>query len=155
MVLQKCPFVLPNPSVDVLSQEGMLLANNPVWWSSESRGMMTPFDGPCVSICSQTQSAGVSGVTSCVESFPENFDNLKGTSILTILQQSPELGIPDLARRTNRGNQFHKQAHKTQMIAKKDPVVFHRSHHASFSQILCGAVATERFRSSGNENITR
>ena len=36
------PFVLPNSSVDVLSQEGMLPANNPVWWSREfgsSRGM--------------------------------------------------------------------------------------------------------------------
>jgi hypothetical protein len=66
MVLQKCPFVLPNPSVDVLSQEGMLLANNPVWWSSESRGMMTPFDGPCVTTAhrhSQQESAGLPAVS--------------------------------------------------------------------------------------------
>lgn len=131
MVLQKCPFVLPNSSVDVLSQEGMLLANNPVRWSSESRGMMTPFDGPCVTTCPQTQSAGVSGVTAnCVESFPENFGQSEGTSILTILQQSPELGIPDLASRTNRGNQ-PQQAHKTQMIAKRTLWCF-IDHHAFF-----------------------
>ena len=147
MVLQKCPFVLPNSSVDVLSQEGLLPANNPVWWARESgssRGMWWHRLMDPVLLTDTSQR-----VSGSVETFPKIFWQSEDTSILTIL---PELGVLDLARRTNRGNQFHKQAHKTQMIAKT--LWCFIDHHAFFPDTLWRR-ATERFRSSGKKKHNR
>lgn len=128
------------PGRDASGKQSSLVVQG-IWFVEGN--VMTPFDGPCVAHRYKSASQRVRRIFSLkfLTSWGyKYYDNL------------PELGVLDLARRTNRGNQFHKQAHKTQMIAKT--LWCFIDHHAFFPDTLWRR-ATERFRSSGKKKHNR